>query len=69
MTFSDLRTEIKFATLSPRPGLVPRHAASDVGADRGDLLGVAAVVSAVEGEVADGGELGFNPVQLGARWR
>ena len=38
---------------------------ADVGADGGVLFGVAAVVGAVEGEVAQGGELGLDPVQPG----
>lgn len=42
-------------------GVVP----ADVGADRGVLLGVAAVVGAAQGEVAQRGELGFDPVQPG----
>jgi hypothetical protein len=41
---------------------VPAH----VGGDGGVLLGVAALVGAVEGEVARGGELGLDPVQPGA---
>ncbi len=36
---------------------------AEVVTDRGVLLGVGAVVGAVEGEVAQGGELGFDPVQ------
>jgi hypothetical protein len=34
-------------------------APADIGGDRGVLLGVAAVVGAVEGEVAQRGELGL----------
>jgi len=34
---------------------------ADVAGDGGVLLGVAAVVGAVEGEVAQGGELGLDP--------
>ena len=38
-------------------------APADVAADGGGLFGVVGVVAAVEGEVAQGGELGFDPVQ------
>jgi hypothetical protein len=38
---------------------------AEVAGDRGLLGGVAGVVAAVEGEVADRGELGLDPVQPG----
>lgn len=38
----------------------------DVAADHAGLLVVAGVVSAVEGELALGGELGFDPVETGS---
>jgi hypothetical protein len=43
-------------------GVVPAH----VGGDRVALLGVSAVIGAVEREVAQGGEFGFDPVQPGS---
>ena len=45
-------------------GLGVLVAPADVGADGGVLLGVGAVVGAVEREVAQGGELGFDPTQF-----
>ena len=42
-------------------GVAPAHVARD----RVGLLGVAVVVGAVEREVAQGGELGFDPVEPG----
>src|SRR5690606_25992481 len=46
-------------------GLGSLVAPSDVGADSCVLLCVGAVVGAGQGEVAYGGELGFDPVQPG----
>lgn len=47
-------------------GLGACVAPADVGGDRGVLLGVAAVVGAIEGEVEQRGELGPDPVQPGS---
>ncbi|WP_028182565.1 hypothetical protein [Salinispora arenicola] len=46
-------------------GILALVAPADVGAEGGVLLGAGAVIGAVEGDVADGGELGLGPVQPG----
>ncbi|WP_155247739.1 hypothetical protein [Salinispora arenicola] len=46
-------------------GILALVAPADIGAEGGVLLGAGAVIGAVEGDIADGGELGLDPVQPG----